>query len=186
MRYFFRRPEWELFPRDEVNHVMMICKCSWTMPLRLSSPYPVLMDPTRKIYHAERFHVFERDEVEMFHYSYVRRDIRSKLMNVSNRSNFFVDELDGPRQQLQHAISVANATKTPGAVSTARQAQMLYQSAYNSCVQTFAKNFAAWTPTQKIIHPHPHFLRQYDSVRTTDNVFSIEGGWLGDTTGNWD
>ena len=178
MRYFFRRPEWELLPRDDVNHVMMICKCSWTMPLRLACPYPVLMDPTRKVYHAERFHVFTRADVEMWHFSYVRRDIRSKLKNVSNRSNFFAAELAEPRRQLAEAIAAANRGQTPGALEIARRVQMMHGVAFDRCVQSFAAAFKRWTPEQAIIHPHPHFCQHYKRVEVVPNHFGIKGGWL--------
>lgn len=75
------------------------------MPFRVSAPCPVLLDPTRRLMGARRLKIFARDEVrappaqpmrrplirtqcEMHHYSMVRKDIRSKLENVSNRGNY--------------------------------------------------------------------------------------------------
>lgn len=68
--------------------------------------YPVLLDPTRRMDNFSNFYLFERSEVEMFHYTLVRRNIRSKLevffiyrhfkmlnvlQNVSNRANYVTD-----------------------------------------------------------------------------------------------
>jgi tetratricopeptide (TPR) repeat protein len=88
MRFFFRFPTRELIPHDDLNHVPVIYKISKTMPFRLACPYPALIDPTRKLENLRRFHIFEREEVEMYHYSFVRQNIRSKLLNVSNRQNY--------------------------------------------------------------------------------------------------
>lgn len=48
---------------------------------------PVVVDPTRTIAFS-RNRIFKRDEVEMHHMSYVRKDIRLKLENSSARVNF--------------------------------------------------------------------------------------------------
>lgn len=44
----------------------------------------ILLDPTRKVSNA-KIKLLGRAKVEMFHMSFVRRDISSKLQNVSNR-----------------------------------------------------------------------------------------------------
>lgn len=88
MRFFFRYPTRELLPYDDLNHVPILYKISENMPFKLACPYPALIDPTRKLENLRRFHIFERDEIEMFHYSLVRQNMRSKLMNVSNRQNY--------------------------------------------------------------------------------------------------
>ena len=37
---------------------------------------------------VRRFKVFDRSELEMHHLSFVRKDLRRKLLNVSNRKNY--------------------------------------------------------------------------------------------------
>ena len=88
MRFYFRRPEWEMLPRDDNNYVPAIYKCVPHMPFRLASPYPLLLDPTRRLHYLTRLHIAPRDELEMHHFSFVRADIRPKLMNVTNRGNY--------------------------------------------------------------------------------------------------
>ncbi len=51
---------------------------------------PVAVDPTRKTNNTT-YRIFTRDEVEMHHMSFVRKDIRKKLMNHSSR-RFFTEE----------------------------------------------------------------------------------------------
>jgi hypothetical protein len=46
------------------------------------------VDPTRTLNRVRRFKLFDRNDIEMYHMSLVRRDMRSKLKNVSNRSNY--------------------------------------------------------------------------------------------------
>ena len=50
--------------------------------------YPVLLDPTRRLENTKKFHLFDRKDVEMHHMTFVRKDIRMKMMNVSNRANY--------------------------------------------------------------------------------------------------
>eukprot|EP00937_MAST-01D_sp_MAST-1D-sp2_P007130 g7130.t1 len=88
MRYFFKWPELELTPPDELNCVPVLYRIAAHMPFRLACPYPCLIDPTRKLENLRRLHVAERGEVQMYHYSFVRRDMRAKLLNVSNRQNY--------------------------------------------------------------------------------------------------
>lgn len=92
MRLYFKAPCYEYLPLDNINTVTMICRINDAMPLRLiSGRYPVLVDPTRRPCGWSNFHVFDRSVVEMHHYSFVRKDIASKLTNVSNRANYRAD-----------------------------------------------------------------------------------------------
>ena len=88
MRYFYKYPTCELLPHDDVNHVPVMYACRADMPFRLGSPYPYLIDPTRRVDGCRLLHVCERKDLEMFHYSFVRSNIQSKLVNVSNRGNY--------------------------------------------------------------------------------------------------
>lgn len=56
--------------------------------------WPVLADPTRKL--AGNVHIFSRNEIQMQHLSYVRKDIRMKLENSSALKNHRakIDEIE--------------------------------------------------------------------------------------------
>ena len=88
MRYFYKYPQVELLPRDEMNYVAVMYQIRDDMPFKFGSPYPYLIDPTRKVDGLRLLYACERDVLEMYHYSFVRKNIRSKLINVSNRGNY--------------------------------------------------------------------------------------------------
>jgi hypothetical protein len=48
---------------------------------------PVLVDPTRRM-EPGKFTIFERNEIQMHHMSYVRNNIRTKFTNSSANKNF--------------------------------------------------------------------------------------------------
>ena len=88
MRTFFKWPTEELVPAEEANCVPVLYRILEHLPFRLACPYPCLVDPTRKLENLRRLHVAGRSVVQMHHFSFVRRHIRSKLLNVSNRGNY--------------------------------------------------------------------------------------------------
>lgn len=95
MRLYFKEPTCELLPLDELNAVPFIVQLDTeSAPLRryrLAVPSTVLLDPTRKVDHAPPIELLPRSLVEMHHMTFVRKDIRSKLTNVSNRQNYDTD-----------------------------------------------------------------------------------------------
>lgn len=88
MQYYYKDPTIRLVPADNLNHVSCIFKIAHHLPFRLAAPYPFVVDPTRRLENLRRLHVFPREELEMHHFSFVRRDIRTKLRNVSNRNSY--------------------------------------------------------------------------------------------------
>ncbi|KAJ5077151.1 hypothetical protein M0811_00471 [Anaeramoeba ignava] len=90
-RYYFKKPIWELLPYDDLNCVPFIHKIDNGKPLRIASPYPVLTDPTRRMENCSQSFHFTRDVVEMHHMSFVRKNMKSKITNVSNKANFDLD-----------------------------------------------------------------------------------------------
>jgi hypothetical protein len=50
--------------------------------------FPVYADPTRGIAPVAHFHAFDKNEVAMHHFSYVRHNLRRKLANSTARPNF--------------------------------------------------------------------------------------------------
>lgn len=87
MRFYLKHPTIELLPYEEFNCVPLIYKIDKGRPFRLAAKYAVTLDPTRRIEGVAKFRLFERDEIEMHHYSLVRVSMRSKLDNISNKAN---------------------------------------------------------------------------------------------------
>ncbi len=55
------------------------------------APSPVLVDPTRRMSPTNKHIVLERKDIQMHHGSYIRDDIRAKLINSSASVNFTND-----------------------------------------------------------------------------------------------
>jgi len=96
IRTFGKYPTVE-YLRDDFNAVTLIHVLSPDKPFRLSAPLPVSengrvigLDPTRRIDNTDhnKFRFFQREEIEMYHMTLVRKDMRKKLGNVSNRHNY--------------------------------------------------------------------------------------------------
>lgn len=49
--------------------------------------WPVLADPTRKL-KSDKVYIFKREQIQMHHFSYVRKNIRTKLYNSSAYVNY--------------------------------------------------------------------------------------------------
>jgi hypothetical protein len=65
--------------------------------------YPVIVDPTRKM-KAGDYYIYRREELQMHHYSYIREDMKRKLINSSARRNF---------EQIEECVNYYNNWK-PG------------------------------------------------------------------------
>jgi hypothetical protein len=52
-----------------------------------NNQYPAKIDPTRRV-KAGYSRIFNRDELIMYHYAYVRRNINSKVFNTSSQVDF--------------------------------------------------------------------------------------------------
>jgi hypothetical protein len=101
MRVYGKYPTIE-YVQDDINAVPYICVCTKDKELRLATPYPLngidgikftcALDPTRRIdgvdYSQNKFYLFDRDQVEMHHMTFLRKDISKKLTNVSNKANY--------------------------------------------------------------------------------------------------
>ena len=93
MRLFLREPVYEYFPYDNFQVVPFICRCDSNSKLALAAPFAAMMaDPTRRPEPLGNFFFFERGLVEMYHYSFVRLDMRKKFVSVSNRGNYVLTE----------------------------------------------------------------------------------------------
>ncbi len=93
MRLFLKDSTYEYFPYDNFQVVPFICRCDASVKLALAAPFASMMaDPTRRPEPLGNFFFFERGLVEMYHYSFVRLDMRKKFASVSNRGNYALTE----------------------------------------------------------------------------------------------
>ena len=86
MKTFYKYPTIELTP-PESYYVPLFYKIKKDSKFDLSirdKNYPVIADPTRCL-KAGYVRVYSREEIEMYHYSYVRKDIQSKILNSSSQ-----------------------------------------------------------------------------------------------------
>jgi len=86
MLTFFKEPIYRVEPKEEY-FVPFIYRIRWFTKLNRKVDFPVLADRTR-IMKPGRFKLFDRSELEMYHYSYVRKSIVSKISNSSAKVNF--------------------------------------------------------------------------------------------------
>jgi hypothetical protein len=135
MRLYFKEPTVELLPLDELNAVPFIVELDAESRRRYRLAVPtsgILLDPTRSVDFAPPVELLPRSLVEMHHLTFVRKDIRSKLTNVSNRQN------------------------------------------YDSDVDTFVEQFAAWRQGDPVIHPHPAIRRLFTHTALVPNHFHVD------------
>ncbi len=85
MLTFYKTPEFVVDPPEEYV-VPFIYKIT-DKNFKLGTIWPVAADCTRKLEYIN-LKLFERSEIQMRHYSYVRNDIRAKLKNSSASGNF--------------------------------------------------------------------------------------------------
>jgi hypothetical protein len=83
---YYKDSKYRLEPKEEY-YVTLFHKIKTGVDYVIGHPYPVLVDPTRRV-NPGNYKIFTRDEVEMHHMSYVRKDIRKKLQNSSASPNF--------------------------------------------------------------------------------------------------
>jgi|TARA_B110000240_G_scaffold196964_1_gene250662 hypothetical protein len=83
---YYKEPIYRLEPKEEY-YVSLIFKTQRGKSFIMGTPFPVLVDPTRRM-NPGKCKVFTREEIEMHHMSYVRKDIKIKLTNSSASPNF--------------------------------------------------------------------------------------------------
>jgi hypothetical protein len=86
MSTFYKEPIYRLFPKEEYFAPLFFkirqdTKFGYEMPF-----YPVQLDPTRKV-KAGYARIYEREEIEMQHFAYVRNSIERKVINSSSQSD---------------------------------------------------------------------------------------------------
>jgi hypothetical protein len=86
MTTYYKEPQYRLDPKEDY-YVSLIYKIQRGKQYVMGLPFPTLVDPTRRM-EAGKCKIFTRDEIEMHHMSYVRKNIRIKLTNSSAFPNF--------------------------------------------------------------------------------------------------
>ncbi len=86
MSTYYKEPIYRLEPKEEY-YVSLLFKIRPNIYYKFGNSFPVLTDPTRSM-DSGKFRVFSRDEIEMHHMSYVRKNIEKKLLNSSAKINF--------------------------------------------------------------------------------------------------
>jgi hypothetical protein len=86
MLTYYKTGEYIIDPPEDY-YVPLFYKIESHRGFELGASFPVLVDPTRGI-PSTNVRLFKRNEIQMHHYSYVRRDIRRKLVNSSAYGNY--------------------------------------------------------------------------------------------------
>jgi len=112
MRTYFKDPTYEVRPLNDY-YVSLLFKIGRGVQFVMGHPFPVLVDPTRRML-TNNFKIFSREEIEMYHMSYIRKDIKSKLTNSSSNAAFVeIDEF--LRMYMEYEIGdTFFTTKPPG------------------------------------------------------------------------
>ena len=87
MLTYYKTWEYRLEPPEEY-YVPLIYKINEGTQFKYNGSSPVLVDPTRKISNLNNPIVLKREQIQMHHGSYIRKDIRKKLKNSSASINF--------------------------------------------------------------------------------------------------
>lgn len=87
MQTYYKSSEYSLNPPEEY-YVSLIFKIKPDSTYILGSPVPVLVDPTRRMSPTDTPLILKREEIQMHHMSFVRKDISMKLTNSSAKTSF--------------------------------------------------------------------------------------------------
>jgi len=85
MQSYYKKPIYQIIPPEEYS-VPFITGIHGNSKYTMKSTYPVVIDPTRGFEESPmHFYHFTREQLQMHHMSYVRKDITSKIMNSSSK-----------------------------------------------------------------------------------------------------
>ena len=90
MQTYYKTWEYALDPPEEY-YVSLIFKIKNDSNYVMGALAPVLVDPTRRMSPSDKPLVLKREQIQMHHGSYIRNDIRTKLVNSSASVNFNSD-----------------------------------------------------------------------------------------------
>ena len=83
---YYKEANYRLEPHEDY-YVSLLFKIKPGRRYELNCPFPVLVDPTRRMEYGS-CKVFKREELEMHHMSYIRKNIGTKLRNSSASPHF--------------------------------------------------------------------------------------------------
>ena len=86
MTTYYKEPIYQLDPKEDY-YVSLLFKIRHGVEYVMGGPFPVLVDPTRRMV-SSNCRVFTREELEMHHMSFVRKNITTKLNNSSAKGSF--------------------------------------------------------------------------------------------------
>lgn len=90
MQTYYKSWEYSLNPAEEY-YVSLIFKVKSDSSYVLGAPAPVLVDPTRRMAPSNKPLTLTRNQIQMHHGSYIRDNVRTKLVNSSASTNFNKD-----------------------------------------------------------------------------------------------
>lgn len=90
MLTYYKSWEYILDPPEDY-YVALITKIDENSSYVFCAPSPVFNDPTRRVLGPKNPLILKRDQIQMHHGSYIRKDIRAKLENSSASPNFNQD-----------------------------------------------------------------------------------------------
>jgi hypothetical protein len=83
---YYKKSIYRLDPKEDY-YVSLLFKINENKEFILGYPFPVEVDPTRRMV-SKNCKIFTREEIEMHHLSYIRKNISSKFNNSSAKVNF--------------------------------------------------------------------------------------------------
>lgn len=84
---YYKQSDYKIEPKDR-THVSLIYKIRNNVNFISNFTFPALVDPTRRM-DPGKYKIYSPDEIQMHHMSYLRKDIRRKVMNSSSRVLFY-------------------------------------------------------------------------------------------------
>lgn len=87
MQTYYKSSDYALTPPEDY-YVSLIFKIKPDSSYILGAPSPVLVDPTRRMSPTNTPLILKREEIQMHHMSFVRKDISMKLTNSSAKTSF--------------------------------------------------------------------------------------------------
>ena len=89
MNTYYKRPDLMVYPHESyyAPFIYKIKKDTQFSFEYWNNQYPAKIDPTRRV-KAGYSRIFNRDELIMYHYAYVRKNINSKVFNTSSQVDF--------------------------------------------------------------------------------------------------
>ena len=110
---YFKDQFFQLSPK-ETYYVNGLHKIEPDTKFLLNHPFPVLVDPTRRVNTFENCKIFMREDIEMHHMSHVRRNYHSKLVN-SSASHVFTENMEFLLKQHKNWVGQGDVKlMTPG------------------------------------------------------------------------